>query len=301
MRMLVVLLSLVSASMAYAQPPNDGAPIDDLIKVTQAAIADVRSRVRPTLKEEEQKILDQIQDNVEPAATFNAQAWRRDQGERIITVSAGVALLMNVLGQSEAVGKRGNVDCMDTHMFRSIKDALEGTASDPPGPPRRVWSLAEFAQIEPKCKDADKLIAGDAEMAHEIELMTKLGLALVILHETAHHMLGHARELGYRPSTQKELDKSRDNEDAADEWAIRKAIEIGEPFALVTPYLLIMAATTPDGVTLERERTSTDPLGVRRTLSVLDNLKDDPAMTPEMLNSAKDARRAFELLLQGAR
>jgi hypothetical protein len=300
MRVLVVLLSLVSASIAHAQSTSPGAQIDNLIKVTRAAIADVRARVRPTLDEEEQKILDQIQYNVDPTVTFNGHAWL-DKGRRIITVSAGVAFLMNVLGQSEAVGKRGNVACMQTHIFRSIKDALEGMASDSSGPPRRVWTIAEFAQIEPKCKDADRLIAGDGEMTQAVGLTTKLGLTLVILHETAHQILGHARELGYQPRTQEELDMSRDNEDDADEWAIKRAIEIGEPFALVTPYLLIITATTLNDMTLERERASTHPLGARRALMILDNLEDDPAMTPEMQKSAKDARRALEQLLPSTR
>jgi hypothetical protein len=188
---------------------------------------------------------------------------------------------------------------MQTHTFRSIKDAFEGMASD--SEPRRIWPIAAYAQIEPKCKDADKLIAGDMEMAQAIELTTKLGLALVILHETAHQILGHARELGYQPRTQDEFDASRDNEDEADEWAITKAIEIGEPILLATPYLLIMTATTLNDMTIERERSSTHPLGARRALKILDNVEDDPIMTPEMKKSAKETRRALEQLLPGTR
>jgi hypothetical protein len=201
---------------------------------------------------------------------------------------------MNVLGQSAAVGYRGNVPCMQAHLFRSIKDAVEGMSVGSATAPRPIWNIKAFAQIEPACRGADKLISGDTEMESVIGATTMLGLSLVILHEIAHQLLDHLEP--QNPSADRLL-LSRIHEDEADRWAIAKAIEVGEPFELVTPYLLIIAATGVSNVSLKGEAMSTHPSGFRRALVLLDSLADDLDMTPQMLKSVRDARRQLTQML----
>src|SRR3954454_19759818 len=109
---------------AFAEERSDASAIGNRVRTTQIIIADVRTKLRPTLSNQEQTILDWIEFSVDPTISFAGNAMNQG-GRRAITVSAGVAFLMNVLGQSIAVGTRGNVPCMQTHLMRSIRDAIE--------------------------------------------------------------------------------------------------------------------------------------------------------------------------------
>jgi hypothetical protein len=285
---------------AHAQGTGEAAVIDHWVSVTRAAIADVRAKLRPKLSEEDLRVLNSVEFSVDPTLAFAGNA-RKEGKQRTIAISAGVAYLMSVLGQSVAVGKRGNVPCMQTHMFRSIKDAIEGMGSASPIERRPVWNMKAFAQLEPACKGADRLIADDAEMLQAIGATIRVGLSLVILHEIAHQVLDHVYDTLSDPPTAKELRRSRLNEDGADRWAIEQALQIGEPFILATPYLLIMTATTLNNVTLEGEQSSTHPSGPRRALIILDALKDNMTLTPETTESLQQTRTALEHLLPGTK
>jgi len=132
-------------------------------------------------------------------------------------------------------------------------------------------------------------------MKQAIGATTRIGLSLVILHEIAHQLLNHLDTKISFPPTQEELELSRQHEDAADRWAIAKAIEIGEPFALATPYLLFMTAIGMNSITLERE--STHPSGVRRALVILDDVEQDlptSLRTPDIIDSVSRTRMLLQ-------
>ncbi|RMA41451.1 hypothetical protein D9R08_14130 [Rhodophyticola porphyridii] len=82
-------------------------------------------------------------------------------------------------------------------------------------------------------------------------------LTFLYLHELAHHTLGHL-ESGNRT-----LSISREQEAAADRWAIRIMVEsdLAAPAAALPMmrFLVLLG-----GETLEDERRSTHPLGMRR-------------------------------------
>lgn len=305
MRTPLVTLALLCLFVraAYGEGTSDAAAIEQWVRITRIAIADVRTKLRPMLSDEEQKVLSQIEFRVDPTIAFAGNARKRGD-RRTIVISAGVAFLMNVLGQSMAVGERGNVPCMQTHLLRSIKDALEGMGTTSSSERRRVWPMVAFAQIEPACRGADRLIAGDKEMERIIGATTKIGLSLVILHEIGHQLLDHVDDTLSDPPKAGELALSRINEDEADRWAIEKAVKIGEPFILAMPYLLIMSATTLNNITLEGERSSTHPSGARRALVLLTALEKElreAGMAQDMLESVTATRRQLERILPAPR
>jgi hypothetical protein len=262
---------------------------EQFARITRSVIVDVRSRLRPKLTEDEREILDQIDFTADPIIAVAGVATNQN-GRRKIVISSGTAFLMNVLGQSAAVGYRGNVRCMQIHMLKSIKDAFEGM--DPRTNPRnrpQVFEIRDFARIERACEGADRLITGDVEA---IAATTRLGVALVVLHEIAHHVLEHLEET---PS----LRRSRLNEIQADRWALWKAVEIGEPLLLATPYLLVMTASGLSDITLEGERAATHPNGTRRALEILEEVEQDVRgrSSQEMLRSIEELRRRLENLV----
>ena len=294
-----LFLNLFAYNVCWAQKQDDAAAIDTLSTMTKRAIADIIVRLPPLLDTDERQIFDQIRFVIDPTLQFNGRAWK-DGEIRTVGVSAGVSFLMNVLAQSMAVGFRGNVPCMQAHALRSIKDTIEGMSDRSQA--RRVWSINAFSTMEPICAGADKLIANDQQMAHAIGATTKIGLDLVILHEIAHQILGHVEDQSSDPPTEDELRTSRFNEDEADRWAIKMTIRLKEPLMLATPYLLIMAATTPNKITLEGERSLTHPSGIRRALVILDRMEkdfkeQDITLDAEMTKSLNETRKELRTRL----
>jgi hypothetical protein len=299
---LVIVLSMfLGETTAQILDKSELEAADQLARITRVAIADVREKLRPTLTQNERAILDQIDFRVDPTVTFQGGAFLIGDRQRAVVISSGVAYLMNVLGQSTAVGYRGNVECMQMHMLASIKEAFRGMdPRTPSGSRRRIWNMSAYAKVEPACKDADQLIVGDAEMEQAIGATTKVGVTLVILHEIAHQLLHHVESPVSNPPTAADLDRSRKNEDEADRWAIRKALEIREPLILATPYLFIMTATGLNDITIEGELSSTHPLGARRALVILDEIEREARemnAPQEMLDGARGLRRELQKLL----
>src|ERR1039458_9417577 len=87
---------------------------------------------------------------------------------------------------------------------------------------------------------------------------------LVLLHECAHQVLG------YVDNPPRSLSESRDQEDQADIWAVKRLPRLR--YDLSFAFAFFGHAMLTGGGTLENEKHSTHPLGGRRVLHVLDTV-----------------------------
>lgn len=94
-------------------------------------------------------------------------------------------------------------------------------------------------------------------------------LSFMILHEIAHHVLGHVNKSSERMT----FSLSQEHETAADRWAFEKGFEIRvNPIAGLASWVFLSAL---DGVDLTQELTSTHPLTLRRFKRMLEVVEEN--------------------------
>jgi hypothetical protein len=238
---------------------------------TRIVVANLKELVKPTLSSDEVDLIDSITFRVPSEMAFQGLARIRN-GKREIVVYPGLALMYNVIAEDIYVGTQGMAQCTVQHMQSSITAFLHNL--DPATSVSDRWPVFEmngYAPTDASCKDADKIINGaPIEGQQLIANMTQTSLALVVLHEIAHHILGHVtRDQALSP------EESQAREEAADQWALEHFTSMEMATFLALPYLVTSSVLTE--TTIERQKMSTHPKGSERALKAIEAMKNQLA------------------------
>ncbi|MBH5397876.1 hypothetical protein HZZ13_08730 [Bradyrhizobium sp. CNPSo 4010] len=288
-------LGLLFCFLICAQAPaQDAAYQDHLASNTRKLVTNLRPLLRPTLQAFEASILDDIDFRIVPDLIYQGLA-RRIGGKRVVIIYSGIPFMMEVLSNSMFVGLQGKRECYERHLKSSLETFVYNSDPNHQANKRPVFHPAAYANFELSCAGAEQIFANmDARQRQVVADFIQTSIAAVILHEIAHHVLGHVDNPPGPGMSPAALERSRQDEDAADRWAIRKLLEMKMSLLPTIPYLLMTAALTD--YTLEAERASTHPLGARRALGLLDNIavevnKIDP--DSPVVGQVKDFRKVL--------
>jgi len=214
---------------------------------------------------------------------------------------------MEILSNSMFVGLQGKKECYERHLRASLEAFVYNSDPNNSKNLRPVFHPVAYSKFESACEGSEQIFASmDSHQRQVVADFIQISVAAVILHEIAHHILGHVdnppsskspAELARADSGKLAdvLARSRSDEDAADRWAIRKLLEMKMSLLPTMPYMLMTAALTD--YTLEAEKASTHPLGARRALGLLDNIasevnKIDP--TSPVVGQIKEFRNTLK-------
>jgi hypothetical protein len=292
-----LLLTALISGTASAQ---DAAYQENLASNTRRIVTNLRPLLRPTLSASEAAIFDDIDFRILSDLMYQGLA-RRINGKRVVVMYSGIPFMMEVLSNSMFVGLQGKKECYERHLKTSLETFVYNSNPNNRGNLRPVFHPVAFSRFEPACKGSEQILANmDSQQRQTVADFIQTSIAVVILHETAHHVLGHV-DNPPGPVSPSALARSRKDEDEADRWAIRKIVEMKMSLLPTVPYMIMTAALTD--YTLEAEQASTHPLGARRALGLLDNIalevnRIDP--NSPVVGQVREFRRVLNDIATGA-
>src|SRR5262249_9100832 len=151
----------------------------------------------------------------------------------------------------------GHVGCLDEYSSylvriarKNSKRILRGDSHAP------IAGFEEYARTSlGQCEHAQVEVASERNAAFRERILDGV-IATVVLHEIAHHVLGHV------DSKNRGFIYVHMGEAAADQWAIRVASKVDYDLRAAVPLFLFLAAS--GGGSLEDDIRSTHPSGLRR-------------------------------------
>lgn len=248
----------------------------------------VEDEVRSELTLEERRIQRNISVKVPLDWSFTAQA---SQGE--IRISAGTAWVFQQLAAVQIAEQlQGFQGCSRDYLEYFALNVNENSDRASQGlSVRPVLSPGGFGRrYGGPCDGFQDQSIFHPAMIDAYAAQMNASLTFLYLHELAHHTLGHVQ------SGNRRLSVSRDQEADADQWAIRVMIE-GNLAAPAAAFPLMHFLVLMGGATLEDEKRSTHPLGMRRmrdTMRYAADLhyrNDDDELGDETLDAMEAAER----------
>lgn len=221
--------------------------------------------LEPTLEPRAQEVLGEIEFEAPLSWETNAEAKRGLGSRRIVRFNAGLLAVSDWLALAMIADWSGHEGC-----FREYSGYLTELVSHNS---RRIFKGKELkqvhdfygyaAQIRGQCEGALQE-APDEEREQELRAdFLDAVIATVVLHEIAHHVLGHVN----RGGSANNFVHQRIHETEADRWAFNAAVKANYELRSAVPLFLFLAAT--GGGTLEDEIRSTHPSGLRRVRDLL--------------------------------
>ncbi len=252
---------------------------------TEGIIPGFRKIFCPPLPLDERQICKDTSIRVIGTWGIGAFATRGYQGREIrftAGTSAMIDALLTAMQTSEELSQ--NDTCFGSYAEYYAEAMSDNTTeSTYSHPSHHVSNIVDFAAANKKaCPNITMatFLENFQENAEFHARQMESSIAFILLHELGHHVLSH---IGAAPLNVS-LEQSRQNELAADTWAIRAATKSRQHlFVGLTPIWL----TLLQGSSLQWEQSNDHPLGVRRALNFFATIRSEYENTP-------DFRRVFE-------
>jgi hypothetical protein len=289
-RLLVITLIALGAqptSFAETLPPLELQPYSQRIEESALELV---ADIRPVLDEHAAQVLDTITFEARSSWETNARSYRSMHGRRVV-FSSGLLAVTDWLSLAMIAEKSGHDGC-----FREYFDYLIQVAGRNSRRLKRSMAHKLMKSFETyasgtrgSCAGADASVAADENLEARERILDGI-VATVLLHEIAHHVLGHV-ELESRNFLQERM-----REIAADQWATRTALKADYDLRPAVPLFLFLAAS--GGGTLEADVRGSHPSGLRRVRDLLVQTRDllddkDPTGARRMDVSIAELNRAL--------
>lgn len=267
-------LPVIGVLMLLAQLPVWASGEQDyglwLTDATKVVIGNVKESLYLHLTADERRIVRSIHFRLSPSRNVNAYAYKRD-GQRIVRIDTGYLAVIDQLSLAYVVehelGHRGCYEEFARAALRTISENTEDIR-------RRRSARTALESVWTRGQDRESACHGATR--REFDRHPKAGryyaggvegaLSFMILHEIAHHVLGHV-DMSRDSMT---LERSRGNETKADQWAFERGIGIQvNPLAGLASWVFFSAL---DGADLSDESRSTHPLTLRRFRRMLETV-----------------------------
>ena len=258
---IATVCSIVVMSVA-AQAQSLNQTLDYYHDVTETVLNNGRRLILPVLTDEQHAVEREIRVRVSPTGDIDAFARRGTNRRREILISSGLTEVLEWIATSVVLDESGHKGCLVAYLpylLNGIVNNSKAVAAG--GIPAAVYTPFAFgSQTRNPCSSASLAqFTGDKGTA--FAKMMDASIFFFYLHELGHHVLGHV-DSGDVPLADK-----RTQEAKADAWAIDTAFKANFDLTVGSPALLLMAGIGGDS--LESERKSDHPLGIRRAYEML--------------------------------
>jgi hypothetical protein len=229
-----------------------------ILSVSKDLLADIR----PALPPGAASILDEISVQAPNSWVTNASAERSLHLNRVVQFNAGLLAVTDWLALAMIAEHDGHVGCLDEYSGYLVRVARKNSRSIVHGVTHEP--LADFEdyalESQGKCAGAHADVTSERNTQFRQRIIDGV-ITTVLLHEIAHHVLGHV------DSTRNGFLVAHMRETAADQWAIRTANAMNYDLRTAVPLFLFLAAS--GGGTLEDDVRSSHPSGLRRIRDLL--------------------------------
>lgn len=242
-------IALVAWSgMCSAQSPDL-----ELYRARMAATArTIMANTRPTLDAHAVRIFDTIVVEARSSWETNALARKGLGKRRVVVLNAGVLVYTDWLSLAMIAEGSGHEGCL-----REYSLFLADRGRDD----REESGFLDYARTSAgHCRGA-QLDVVDEQSAEFRERILESVVATVLLHEIGHHVLGHV------PTRENNLYHARLREMAADQWAIKAAVDANYDLRPAVPMFLVL--DTMNRATFVDEIRSSHPSGLHRIRDLL--------------------------------
>ena len=281
------LALLLGATAARAQDSELDPYRDRIQSIAHELMADLR----PALDVAGREIIDSVSVEAPLSWVTNASAQRSLHRRRVVEFNAGLLAVTDWLAQSMIAEHEGYTGCLEEYSSylvrvarKNSKRVLRGQLHNP------VADFEEYAQAFPgPCREAHVDIASKSNLEFRERILDGV-VATVLLHELAHHVLGHV------DSNNRGFIIVHMRESAADQWAIRMASRMNYDLRASVPLFLFLAAS--GGGSLEDDIRSTHPSGLRRVRDLLVQTREilqasDPTSAHRMDRSIEELNHSL--------
>ncbi len=255
----VIGLALSVDAMAASRP----GPGSYLIK-TKSQLRLLRKELFGALDADQRSLERKIDYDVRP--NWRVAAYASHQGGyRDVVLYGGVLAIMEFLTDAMLLERHyAAPGCVQAYMKAIVAVDKDNRKRIVTGHlPKRIPSVFEFAE---QAAGACKVMAidsfyGNPTVVAERRALLKGGVAYLLSHEVAHHILGHV-DRWQAADFVDFLEKRRAAESAADDWAFSRMAEIG--LNPIQAFAVMMYAAATNRFTADEERRSTHPSGAKR-------------------------------------
>jgi len=258
-----LVLAVGSAASFDAAAASRPGPGSYLVK-TKSQLRALRKELFASLDKDQQAIVRKIDYAVRP--NWRVAAYASHQGgHRDVVFYGGVLAIMEFLTDAALLERHyASAGCVQAYMKAIVAVDKKNRERILTGhPPKRIPSVFEFAETESgPCKSmATDEFYGNPTVVEERRALLKGGVAYLLSHEVAHHVLGHT-DRWQAADFVDFLEKRRAAESAADDWAFSRMAEIG--LNPIQAFAVMMYAAATNRYSAEEERRSTHPSGAKR-------------------------------------
>ena len=265
------------SGMCSAQSPDL-----DVYRARMAATArNIMADVRPTLDARTAKIFDSIVIKTRSSWDTNALARQGFGPRRVVVINAGVLVYTEWLSLAMIAEGSGHEGCLSEYSLFLAERRADRTQG----------GFLDFARTTGgHCRGAQLDVEDDTSIAFRERILQSV-IATVLLHEIGHHVLGHL------PARGKDIFHARLREMAADQWAIKAAVDAGYDLRPAVPLFLVL--DTMNGAPFADSIRSTHPSGLRRVRDLLVQTrtlleKKDSSDAHVMDSSIQELERALQ-------
>jgi hypothetical protein len=278
---LVALILVTMARLAYSSEQMDYYQDHASVVVKNA-----RQLFEPYMTPTEREVAQSIDYRVTTSPGVNAFATWEDN-KRIVVIHGGTILAMDWILQAylleELYGHKG---CFHDYVYYWAQHFIQNSEFHAKGgSPQQFYSPLLYSMSDGSssgCKGVTK--EQNINLGPLYAKIMEASIMTIYLHETGHHVLGHVKPKQSPTS----MGKSRAQEDEADEWAIKTAIKSNYHLEIAVPAFALIDST--GGASLDAERGSDHPLGIRRHLKFYEIALDAAQREPEYYGAnSKDA------------
>jgi hypothetical protein len=271
---------VLSVLPVRAQGPSLEQSLGYYQDVTQTVIRNARVLVSPALSAEQRVVERTIRISVPATGDVTALARRDSNKQPQIIISAGFIEVMEWTATAIGFERAGLKGCVEAYLPHLINGILENTRSvNAGGVPYKVYGPLLFGTLSRNACTGASLKVFSGEVGRTFASQMNASILFLYLHELAHHLLGHV------DSGETRRDRIRAQEAAADAWAIKTAYAVDFDLTVASPAFILISGL--GGNSLEDERNSDHPLGVRRVYDMLSEaravlVRSDPQAASEV-------------------
>lgn len=268
-----------AAAQPSGLPGNDASRLRRYQQDTLLVVTNARRLVEPTLTSAELQIARDIDYRVYATESVGAFAAYEDK-RRVVLIQVGATVwsmeLATAFIAEEQLGITGCTMDYLTYVAKGIVDNSRRYANRLPLRPVAYFARYADTSSGPCSSFEPTKFTSRPDLDQYRASLVEASIAFLYLHELGHHILGHAAGLALSPDgalpggSDDHLAMRRDQEDAADRWAIRTALRAHTNPAVGIPIFLLIAAIGGDSN--EAERRMDHPLGMRRVATMYDEV-----------------------------
>jgi len=260
--LLYFLLILVTLSSTPAQ--SDNRALSYYQRFTETVLDNAEAHVRPYLNNAERKTLRSITVHVPAEWAVIAQAYPKN-----IVISSGMAWVLEQLALSNIADYQlGHQGCDEEYTgYLATAIANNTKRVDNRKRPHAALTLDSYArEYQGDCRGFRNQDIVESNFGEHFARLMEASLMFLYLHELGHHVLNHVE---HAPPN---LEYQRDEEAAADAWAIEIGFRSNFNVLVGAPIMNLIAAL--GGASIEAEEKQTHPLGIRRLRDMLSQARE---------------------------